>query len=601
LVLLRIHETHREVTEALRLVVLTEIPEDAELRQQWNALVDRVDRPQVFYTYEWSLAVQRAYSATLHPLVLVAYDDTNSLCGIAALATGPDGHSASFLCATTGDYCDFLSESKQKSEFMNEALRELKKRNIRRIALANLPADSSTLSLLRESCQKSGFHCYARMAYICAQVSINQLERGKDGKPFAPGLKRLRRFEKAMGPGAKVRIEHRRSWEAVEPVLPEFMQAHVARFLEIGRISNLADSHRRVFLSELARVLSQSQWFVLSRMLSGERPVAWHYGFQFHGSWFWYQPTFDSSVEKHWPGFCLLSQVIQDSIEIPGMTMLDLGLGSEAYKAKFANESRETLHVSLHRSVLEHSRAIVRHKVAEAVKSSPRWERFANRARQRVRAFRVRSRDEGIRSTLGWLGKRLVRLIRARDEVFFYELTGPDPTPLQSDKVFLKQIDLSVLAAAAMQNFGDEGTMAYLVRCARRLRTEPESVGFVLTNPAGELLHFTWARPFEGFYWSELNSTLPSPSPGDAVMFDSWTPVSQRGRGYYAPTLGLAVARIRQEGKRAWGFSASTNISSVRGLEKAGFRRCFSVIRQRILWWQRIFQKNVAIPVLPDA
>ena len=68
LVLLRIHETHREVTEALRLVVLTEIPEDAELRQQWNALVDRVDRPQVFYTYEWSLAVQRAYSSTLHPL-----------------------------------------------------------------------------------------------------------------------------------------------------------------------------------------------------------------------------------------------------------------------------------------------------------------------------------------------------------------------------------------------------------------------------------------------------------------------------------------------------------------------------------------------------
>ena len=104
-------------------------------------------------------------------------------------------------------------------------------------------------------------------AYICAQVSFDRLERGKDGKPFAPGLKRLRRFEKAMGPGAEVRTEHRRSWEAVEPVLPEFMQAHVARFLEIGRISNIADSHRRVFLAELARVLSQSEWFVLSRML----------------------------------------------------------------------------------------------------------------------------------------------------------------------------------------------------------------------------------------------------------------------------------------------------------------------------------------------
>jgi len=40
---------------------LKEIPEDVNLRQQWNALVKRVDRPEVFYTYDWSLAVQRAY------------------------------------------------------------------------------------------------------------------------------------------------------------------------------------------------------------------------------------------------------------------------------------------------------------------------------------------------------------------------------------------------------------------------------------------------------------------------------------------------------------------------------------------------------------
>ena len=589
------------MTRTLRLVVFTEIPEDAELRQQWNALVNRIDRPQVFYTYEWSLAVQRAYRTKLHPLVILAYDEANSLCGVAALASDTDHDRASFLCATTGDYCDFLSTPDQKDVFITAVLGELRKRNIRRMALANLPADSSTLSVLLESAPQLGFHCYARTAYVCAQVSFDRLERGKDGKPFAPGLKRLRRFEKAMGPRAPVRTEHRRSWESVEPVLPEFMQAHVTRFLEIGRISNIADSQRRIFLTELARVLSPNEWFVLSRMLAGERPVAWHYGFQFHGSWFWYQPTFDSSVEKHWPGFCLLSQVIQDSIDLPGMSVLDLGLGSEAYKAKFANESRETLYVTLHTSRLEHWRTIVRQRAVESVKSSPKWEKFAERARQRLRAFRVRLRDEGIRGAVGWLSKRAVRLVRVRDEVFFYELTNPDAALLKSNDVSLKTIDQGTLAKAAMENVGDDGTMAYILRCAKRLRTEPDSVGFVLTNPAGELLHFTWARPFEGFYWSELGSTLPSPSPGDIVMFDSWTPVSQRGRGYYAPTLGRAVAKIRQEGKRSWGFSASTNTSSVRGLEKAGFRRCFSVIRHRMLWWQKIIQKNIAAPVSPDA
>ncbi len=99
--------------QKLRLVVLRQIPEDPHLRQQWNALVDQVDQPQVFYTYEWALAVQRAYSATLRPLLFLAYDEQASLSGVAALATTPAGDEASFLRATTGDYCDFLSPGRQ--------------------------------------------------------------------------------------------------------------------------------------------------------------------------------------------------------------------------------------------------------------------------------------------------------------------------------------------------------------------------------------------------------------------------------------------------------------------------------------------------------
>ena len=67
----------------LRLVVLREIPEDAELCSQWDALVNRVDQPQVFFTYEWAVAVQRAYREKLHPLVILAYDDAGPLAGVA--------------------------------------------------------------------------------------------------------------------------------------------------------------------------------------------------------------------------------------------------------------------------------------------------------------------------------------------------------------------------------------------------------------------------------------------------------------------------------------------------------------------------------------
>jgi len=63
-----------------------EIPEDPELHRQWNAVALQVERPQVFYTCEWALAVEAAYPSSLKPLLLLGYDK-DFLIGVAALAT----------------------------------------------------------------------------------------------------------------------------------------------------------------------------------------------------------------------------------------------------------------------------------------------------------------------------------------------------------------------------------------------------------------------------------------------------------------------------------------------------------------------------------
>jgi CelD/BcsL family acetyltransferase involved in cellulose biosynthesis len=363
------------VNRTLRLVVLREIPEDASLRQQWNSLVQQVDQPQVFYTYEWSLAVQRAYQATLHPLIFLAYDEAESLCGIAALATDVDGRRASFLCATTGDYCDFLSPAEHKNDFVTMVLAELRKEGIGEITLTNLPADSNTVAALQTASGQKGYRRFARTAYVCAQVSLGKLERRPgENKPVLPGKKMVRRSLSAMGREAPVRLDHARSWDTIGPVLPQFVQAHIARFRATGRISNMAQPERQVFLAELAKLLSEAGWLTLTRMMSGERVLAWSYGFQFHGTWFWYQPTFDSELEKYSPGFCLLAKLIEEAAENSGMSTVDLGLGAEEYKERFANQTRETLYVTLRASAVKHWREIVRYRAAEIVKTSPRLE-----------------------------------------------------------------------------------------------------------------------------------------------------------------------------------------------------------------------------------
>ena len=72
------------------------------------------------------------------------------------------------------------------------------------------------------------------------------------------------------------------------------------------------------------------------------------------------------------------------------------------------------------------------------------------------------------------------------------------------------------------------------------------------------------------------------------MLFDCWTPAAALGHGYYAQTVELIAERVRERGQQPWIFSAGGNVASVRGLEKTGFQRRYSLVRQRLLGWQRV-------------
>jgi CelD/BcsL family acetyltransferase involved in cellulose biosynthesis len=563
----------------LRLVLLEQIPADSNLRQQWNALVHGVARPQVFYTYEWALAVQRAYQATLQPLLFLAYDDLGSLCGIAALSTRIGERRASFLCSTTGDYCDFLSSSECKPAFVGAVLAELRKQGIGEVTLTNLPADSDTVEALRAESKSNGYYCFMRRAYVCVQVALKKLERRPgENKPVLPGKKMVRRSLSAMGREGPVRLEHARTWDEVVRVLPEFVQAHVTRFLATGRISNNAHAERRHFLHELAKLLAEPGWLVLTRMMSGARPLAWNYGFQFAGAWFWYQPTFDSDLEKLSPGFCLLSKLIEEAVEHPQLSTVDLGLGAEEYKDRFANQARETLCISLRTSAAQHVREIARYRVAEVIRKYPRAEAVV---RAGVAHFLKLKRD-GVVRALQLLMKRASALLWSETEIVFLEWKGAVSSG--SGMARLETLNLNHLASAAAQKVNNEATLRYLLRSALRLR-ERRAEAFGWIDPDGTLLRCVWVSPFEGFILPELNARVESPSPDCVMLFDHWTSDNLTGP---LNILGMVAERMRDQGKHAWTYSLACDVSSVRSLEKDGFQLRYSLTRRRILGSQTI-------------
>jgi CelD/BcsL family acetyltransferase involved in cellulose biosynthesis len=569
----------------LRVDVLKELPKDPSVVQQWDALVIHLERPQVFYTYEWALAVDRAYHATLRPLLFLAFDAANQLCGIAALAERKDQDEVSFLCATTGDYCDFLALPEYKQAFVAAVLGELRERGIRRVTLTNLPADSDTYSAIRRLSRQHGYRCFARTAYMCAQVSMAGVPRAPgDDRLALPGKERFRRLAKAMADEGPLRLDHARTEDMALPLVPQFILAHVARFLLTGRISNLVSPERRVFLEELAKLLAKRGWLTVSRLAAGHKSLAWNYGFQFQDTWFWYQPTFDSEAEKYSPGLCLLAKLIESAAEDPAMKVVDLGLGAEEYKDRFANQNRETLYVTLRHSPVQHAREILRYQTARMVKALPPLETMLRAAISKATRLRMRMVRDGVIATLRHILRRCREWFWFEEEVFFLEWCRGTP---RDSNTRLEPLTANHLAWAAMQYSNEQETLTYLLRSASRLRRGREE-GFCLIDGEGALLHFAWVTAFDGFFLAELNAKVNGPSPECVMVFDCWTPSAKRGRGYYGQALASLGQQLREAGKEPWIFSAARNVASLRGLEKVGFQRRYSMVRRRVLMWQHV-------------
>jgi CelD/BcsL family acetyltransferase involved in cellulose biosynthesis len=249
---------------------------------------------------------------------------------------------------------------------------------------ANLPADSVTSSAFPTTSEPQGYRAFSHPAHLCSQITMGSSVERRKVRDVVASRKGLRYSLKGLERHGPLSIDHLKSAENLQRALPEFIRAHIARFSATGRRSNLSHPERQVFLIELAGLLSTAGWIVLSCLRVGDNSVAWNYGFRFSGSWFYYQPTFNSDWCKFSPGFCLLSKIVEAACDDPAIERIDLGLGAEGYKERFATGTRQTLDVTLTASTTHYLREAARYHVATAIKSSPRLEHGVRRILGRV-------------------------------------------------------------------------------------------------------------------------------------------------------------------------------------------------------------------------
>ena len=562
----------------MRVTVLKEIPEDPDLSEAWNSLVLTMDNPEVFFTYQWALAASRGFQGSLFPLLFLMYD-FDQLIGVAALAIDPKAPKAAFfLTSSSADYCDIVSAPGNRGAVLLALLEEIQKLGLTDFVLANVPSNSSTLKELPGIAGSRHFYIASRTSYDCGIVQLGGEEQRETVLRSVTGKGRERRALKKLETMGSVNVIHLTEPEQIGTSLESIISAQISRFLASNRVSPLVGPERRAFLLQLSDLLSHSGWLKISQLEIDGHPVAWNYGFRFGGSWFWYLPTFQMKYEHVSPGSCLLRLLVEEGARDTSVKMMDLGLGDEPYKERFANNMRHTRYVHLSRGLNRHVVSVGRQMLTKAAARFPQFGDKIRGARAFCKALANRVRDAGVVGTARQSIRKAVRSVAFEDEVLLFE--SQEGQTLDDPSVQLLPLTWEHLVEASISNAGDAPTLQYLMRCAKRLKKSSAS-GFLLQDETGRPIHFLWIDNYNGFRLAEIDYKIESSSDGAAMIFDCWTPLADRGCGHYRTSVLSAAATLRREGRTAWIFSGASNVPSLRSILKAGFVYRFSLVRRR--------------------
>lgn len=341
------------MADGLRMLIIENASDFAELGEQWDDLCRDSAADNVFLTWDWVEAWWAAFGATKELAAVVAYHG-DQLVGIAPLyrwrANSGDRRPLMLLGSgdsVSPDYLSFIvrrgHEASATPALIEHALGGVPSRAL---DLRDVPEDSLLISWLANN----------RMSGLCSWAACEWAEC-----PYAPLPAQWEEYEGALSGNMRYNLRRR-----TRRLLRD-LGAGVVRWHENGDTSRgmgeLARLHRLRwsgraeqfgfsapayvdFHGEIARRFLARGWLRLYGLeVDGGVIAAW-YGYRYGDKLYYYQSGFDPEWQRHSPGMVLKSVVIKDAIA-EGVRELDLLKGAHEYKRAWADHSRRTLRVMI--------------------------------------------------------------------------------------------------------------------------------------------------------------------------------------------------------------------------------------------------------------
>ncbi len=175
------------------------------------------------------------------------------------------------------------------------------------------------------------------------EILAPALDAGNDGFLAAGNKSSLVRHERQFGREGRLDVRHSSQQCEILPQLDAFFEQHVARWRDTPYPSLFVDPNQRAFYRALTAAASDEGWLRFTQITWNGSPIAFHFGFQYAGSFLWYKPSFDIELARRSPGEVLLRQLLLVAAA-EGATVFDFGVGDETFKRRFAtcNETVRT-------------------------------------------------------------------------------------------------------------------------------------------------------------------------------------------------------------------------------------------------------------------
>jgi CelD/BcsL family acetyltransferase involved in cellulose biosynthesis len=502
----------------------------------------------------------------------------NTLVGIAPLQVSPRKlvglKRIQFIGHQFSDYCDIICRKNYERPVVETLLRYWKSifgcHAI--FDLHHVPESSNTPLVLRAALRELGGQIHEipwekALALNLADgrnIKTDKLEKILSKKH---GRQRIKEMEKL----GKTKISIIRDEEGLQSNLERLFYYHRLRWHERKTyVHSMSDELRNVYTKCISRMTGEGNAELVSLVVN-DLPYAYAIALK-KGKFFYYLMPVHNIFARYSPGTSLLYHIFA-YVKNDEYQELDFTIGEEPYKSRFSNAIRQNqrLFFTFNSSMLFAKTM----ELVDHVRSSERLIEHIRRWRTKSHQVRYSLKDYLSRriSQLGRLNYELIKLhvrsLLSDRSCLIYRLNLADVyDPGRVERNSHIQKVSAIEAIKFICQFHHSNAPALWRDLLKREIEGAECYGLFVDN---KLVHTSWVTEQQAVMISEIGDSL-SLKDGEGCIFDCNTLREYRGQGAYPKTL-MHIARLKKESgcKCLFVYSLPSNISSIRGIEKAGF------------------------------